>query len=136
MVMITEQYDCIKLLHVPLQVRLSSAKNFQLVSAAADTPQQKTPTQAQPQPGDAAAADAEAFGAAGAVGVDGVADGAEGVAPAAPAVLGSSVSNGGVVMQFGKTDVDAFILDYNPCITTALQALAVACTTFGTKLLA
>ena len=36
------------------QVRLSSAKNFQLVSAAADAPQQQTPSQAQPQPGDAA----------------------------------------------------------------------------------
>jgi hypothetical protein len=114
-----------------VQVRLSSAKNFQLVSAAADTPQQKTLTQA----GDAAAADAEAAPAAG-VGVDVVADGAEAVSTAAPAVASKSTSSAGVVMQFGKTDVDAFILDYNPCITTAMQALAVACTTFGTKLLA
>lgn len=54
----------------------------------------------------------------------------------ASAALPSSPGTGGIVVQFGKTEPHAFILDYDPCVTTALQAFAVALTTFGTKLLA
>jgi hypothetical protein len=50
--------------------------------------------------------------------------------------LRNSPGTGGIVVQFGKTEPDAFILDFDPCVITALQAFAVALTTFGVKLLA
>ena len=39
-----------------------------------------------------------------------------------------------VVMQFGKVCPDTYILDYNPTITTALQAFSIALSTFDGKL--
>jgi len=52
-----------------------------------------------------------------------------------PAGLRGSPGADGIVVQFGKVDADSFILDYDPCVTNALQAFAVALSTFGTKLL-
>lgn len=39
-----------------------------------------------------------------------------------------------VVMQFGKVSPNVYILDYNPTITTALQAFSIALSTFDGKL--
>jgi hypothetical protein len=50
-------------------------------------------------------------------------------------VVRGSACTGGVVMQFGKVGRNVFILDYDPVLVSALQAFAVALTTFGTKLL-
>lgn len=47
-----------------------------------------------------------------------------------------SPGTGGVQMLFGKTQANGFVLDYDPCVITALQAFAVALTSFGTKILA
>ena len=38
-----------------------------------------------------------------------------------------------VTMQFGKVDKDAFILDFNPTTLSAIQAFAIALTTFDSK---
>jgi hypothetical protein len=99
------------------QVKLSSAKNFQLVNAAATD-------QAQPQQGAAAGGDLATNSSSS------VSE------PGSPPALQGLPGTGGVVVQFGKTAPHAFILDYDPCVTTALQAFAVALTTFGTKVLA
>ncbi|KAL4439179.1 hypothetical protein ABPG77_004081 [Micractinium sp. CCAP 211/92] len=40
-----------------------------------------------------------------------------------------------VVMQFGKAEQDAFILDFNPTVLTAFQAFAIVLSTFDSKLL-
>lgn len=40
-----------------------------------------------------------------------------------------------VVMQFGKAEQDAFILDFNPTVLTALQAFSIVLSTFDSKLL-
>lgn len=45
------------------------------------------------------------------------------------------VGAGRLALQFGKVDAHAFILDFNPAVVNAVQALAVALTTFETKLL-
>lgn len=98
------------------RVKLSSAKNFQLVNAAAKD-------QAHPQQGAAAGGDPNTSSSS-------VSE------PGSLPALQGSPGTGGVVVQFGKTEPHAFILDYDPCVTTALQAFAVALTTFGTKVLA
>lgn len=101
------------LVHLHMQVKLSSAKNFQLVAAAAKD-------RAQPQQGAAAGGDLNSS-------VSGL---------STPAPLQGPPGTNGVVVQFGKTEPHAFILDYDPCVTTALQAFPVALTTFGTKIFA
>jgi hypothetical protein len=40
-----------------------------------------------------------------------------------------------VVMQFGKVDKDAFVLDFNPRALSAVQAFAVALSTFDGKIM-
>lgn len=40
-----------------------------------------------------------------------------------------------VVMQFGKVDKDAYVLDFNPTVLTAVQALAISLSTFNPKVL-
>jgi hypothetical protein len=40
-----------------------------------------------------------------------------------------------VVMQFGKCDDDCFVLDFDPRALTAVQAFAIALTTFGGKVM-
>jgi len=42
---------------------------------------------------------------------------------------------GKVCMQFGKVDDDAFILDFNPTTISAIQAFAVALSTFDGKVM-
>ena len=37
-------------------------------------------------------------------------------------------------MQFGKVSPNVYILDYNPTITTALQAFSISLSTFDGKL--
>lgn len=107
------------LVHLHMQVKLSSAKNFQLVAAAAkDT--------AHSQQGAAAGEDLNSSGS-NSSSVSGL---------STPPPLQGSPGTKGVVVQFGKTEPHAFVLDYDPCVTTALQAFAVALTTFGTKIFA
>eukprot|EP00887_Chlorella_sp_A99_P004980 scaffold4.g4980.t1 len=40
-----------------------------------------------------------------------------------------------VVMQFGKVDTDAYILDFKPTVLTAFQAFAICLSTFDSKLM-
>jgi len=59
---------------------------------------------------------------------------------ASPKSRGGIVDAGGndgsmVLVQFGKVDEDLYVLDYDPSVITALQAFAVALTTFESKLL-
>lgn len=105
-----------------LQVKLSSAKNFQLVSAPPAQPAQPT-AQTQPRP---AAANI----------IDVLEAGNEVSSVVSIPGLRNSPGTGGIVVQFGKTEPNAFILDFDPCVITAMQAFAVALTTFGIKLLA
>jgi hypothetical protein len=39
-----------------------------------------------------------------------------------------------VVLQFGKAEQDAFILDFNPMVLTASQAFGIVLSTFDSKL--
>eukprot|EP00803_Ostreobium_quekettii_P008915 evm.model.scf_1818.2 EVM.evm.TU.scf_1818.2 scf_1818:21386-28548(+) len=50
-------------------------------------------------------------------------------------LMRSNDTTGRIVMQFGKFDMDTFIMDYNPEIITGVQAFAVALTSFEGRLL-
>lgn len=54
---------------------------------------------------------------------------------AAAATVQGSPQTYGIVTQFGKVESNTFILDYDPVLVTAVQAFAVALTTFGAKIL-
>lgn len=45
------------------------------------------------------------------------------------------IPGGPVIMQFGKVDQDIYILDFNPMRVNALQAFAVALSTFDSKIM-
>ena len=96
------------------RVKLASVKNFQLVAVA--------------EGGNAG----DGGGRGGGGGGGSVHGGRLGRLPGA--VVGSPAT-WGIAMQFGKVDTDLFILDYDPCLVSAVQAFAVALTTFETKLL-
>lgn len=40
-----------------------------------------------------------------------------------------------MVLQFGKADEDAYILDFNPTLLSAFQAFAIALSTFDSKIM-
>jgi Tub family len=40
-----------------------------------------------------------------------------------------------VCSQFGKVDQNTYIMDFNPAVISAIQAFAVALSTFDTKVL-
>ena len=44
-------------------------------------------------------------------------------------------NEGKVIMQFGKVEDDLFILDFNPTAVSAIQAFAIALSTFDGKLI-
>jgi hypothetical protein len=124
-----------------VQVKLSSAKNFQLVSAQEDSvtaAQHQAAALPGEQPDITAADTADMANAP----TDSSSSSSQAAplcccgAAGVPRVLQGSPGAEGVVVQFGKTDMNAFILDYDPCVCTALQTFAVALTSFGTKLLA
>jgi hypothetical protein len=125
-----------------VQVKLSSAKNFQLVSAQEDSMNAAHHPAAAATPGeqhDTATATATAVTADTPTDSSSSSSSSQALPMCscrAAGVLRGSPGAEGVVVQFGKTDVNAFILDYDPCVSTALQAFAVAITSFGTKLLA
>lgn len=139
-----------------LQVKLASAKNFQLVSRPAEATVCRTlggsqsselhlsntpwtPADTHIQPGAALAAPSEASSSSSASGhmLCSSSPWPEGAVDAVqlPTGLQGSPGADGIVVQFGKIDADSFILDYDPCVTNTLQAFAMALSTFGTKLL-
>lgn len=55
---------------------------------------------------------------------------------AAAAASGSSATvrpGKSVVMQFGKVDLDTYIMDFNPMLISSLQAFGIALSTFESK---
>jgi hypothetical protein len=96
------------------RVKLASVKNFQLVAVAEG----------------AEGADGASGGGGGSVH-----GGGGGRLGRLPGAIVGSPATWGIAMQFGKVDTDLFILDYDPCLVSAVQAFAVALTTFETKLL-
>jgi hypothetical protein len=54
-----------------------------------------------------------------------------------PLQLSRSVEDAGgrVQMQFGKVDANVFVLDFDPTALSALQAFAIALSTFESKVI-